>query len=264
MSLADLPSATAAAKELIADCSVHTASTTVTARANSIDTEFSRLAQENSAILTWWDKTPFGEKKKTASVPLTLPTHPASPRPTLLAPPNQPSTTAPPVPDHTTDPPSPSSRPAPTAALPSRRVAATQPHKQESGRQNQYKPNKPGPSTCSYCKHCGHTEAECCSKLHCDFCNLKGHTSDTCLWKKSVDKTNTLEQEVKTLLLEVRQASQRQSVPQTVPQLASNAQAKRFYYPHQQWVAPQWAPPFWPQSTSSTHYPTNYTLSTNY
>ena len=278
LTLTELPIAVAAAREVIANCTVPTASIAVTARAESIDAEYSNLAQLTPTLSIWWTKTPLAIKGRTRSPPVPphpvqpIPPHPALPiQPSLPhpAPPVQPSPPHPAPPVQPTPPhPAPPVQPSPPhqapPVQPNPQPPSNRAHKQGQGKQGQgrrdkqAKTKKPGLPICSHCRRRGHTEAECRSKLQCDFCNLKGHARSACLWKSSVDRTNTLEQEVRKLISEVRYSSPHQVPPQHQPQR---------YYLSQQWPTSTststWAPAPWPHPTqniyqASTQTPTAY------
>ena len=300
LTLTKLSSAIVSAKAFIADCSINTASIAATARDAGIDAEFDKSSQQNPAIKNWWENTPLG-KKILLRAPQQLPFSSQS-RSTRAGPSEQ-STAAgftiaanQPLPTDAL-PPSrasnnhPSSSQMPTEALPPSRASnnhssssRTNRVGQEQGRKKQIKnPRTVPPSVCSYCSRRGHTETNCRNRLVCNFCNTKGHARDTCRWKASEDRANTLEQEVRTLISQIRHTSQAQVThqPQVIhqPQVSSQPQVThqpqtfhhpqaahpplinnqpsqpyRFHCPSQNWSPQnwptfQWTPTPWLQSS---------------
>lgn len=255
LTLAELPAAIASAKEVIADCTTSTASIAVTAKAERIDTDFSNLVYQNPTLLAWWDKTPLGKKGASRTVPASP--HPAQSEPSQLAPTTQTQTTR-------RISPQPSSvpqlvtgvQPAPRAASSPSRVSTTHLTSARSNKagqerrgKNQIKSKKPEIPVCSYCERRGHKETECRTKLQCDFCNKRGHVRDTCLWKTAADRTNTLEQEVRTLFSQLRHTTQSQATHQPQPEALATHQPQIIHQTHQ----PQTQVINHPQATHQTY-----------
>lgn len=291
LTLAELPSAITSAKKIITESLVSTSSVKVTARAVGIDADFSRSSQQNPSLKTWWVNTPLGQKVLSRTTPVPSPPNQSSSSRTAVT---QPTPAV--GPRIAARQPPASQQPGLPAALPTNTVYSNSSSStrlnnviQARGGRNQTKNQKPTPPVCSNCGRRGHLEIACRSKLVCDFCNLKGHTRDSCRWKASDDRSNSLEQEVRTLISQLRHSSQSQVIhqpqvahqpqvtsqpqvthhpqaiyqpqytyqhqvapqPQVIhqPQAAISLQPQRYLWPPQNWPASQWTPAPWMRSS---------------